>query len=118
MKKHAAILRPKFELILDTFEREFTGRDIGTWIRPRGGYFICFESLEGCAKEIVLKAKKAGMVMTPAGAPFPYGYDPKDSTIRIAPSYPTLEDLKLATEIFVVCVKLVSIDKILAEREV
>ena len=80
-----------------------------------GGYFICYETLEGCAKEVVSKAKKAGVVMTPAGAPFPYGKDPKDSVIRIAPSYPSLEDLELAANIFVVCVKLVSIEKLLAE---
>ena len=116
MRKHADILRPKFEMILDTFDRELAERGIGHWIRPKGGYFICFEALEGCAKAIVSKAKKAGMVMTPAGAPFPYGKDPKDSVIRIAPSYPSLEDLRLATDIFVVCVKLVSIDKILAEK--
>lgn len=115
MRKHADILRPKFEMILDTFDRELAGRGIGSWIRPKGGYFICFDALPGCAKAIVSKAKKAGMVMTPAGAPFPYGKDPKDSVIRIAPSYPTLEDLKLATEIFVICVKLVSIEKILCE---
>ena len=117
MRKHADILRPKFEMILDTFDRELAGRGIGSWIRPKGGYFICFDALPGCAKAIVSKAKKAGMVMTPAGAPFPYGKDPKDSVIRIAPSYPTMEDLKLATEIFVICVKLVSIEKILAEKE-
>lgn len=117
MRKHADILRPKFEMILDTLEREIEGKEIGTWIRPKGGYFICFEAMEGCAKAIVSKAKKAGVVMTPAGAPFPYGKDPKDSVIRIAPSYPTLEDLKLATDIFVVCVKLVSIDKILDKRQ-
>lgn len=117
MRKHADILRPKFEMILDTFDRELAGRGIGSWIRPKGGYFICFDALPSCAKAIVSKAKKAGMVMTPAGAPFPYGKDPKDSVIRIAPSYPTLEDLKLATEIFVICVKLVSIEKILAEKE-
>ncbi len=115
MRKHADILRPKFEMILDTFDRELAGRGIGSWIRPKGGYFICFDALPGCAKAIVSKAKKAGMVLTPAGAPFPYGKDPKDSVIRIAPSYPTLEDLKLATEIFVICVKLVSIEKILCE---
>ncbi len=117
MKKHANILRPKFEMILDTFDKELAGRGIGSWIRPKGGYFICFEAMEGCAKAIVSKAKKAGMVMTPAGAPFPYGKDPKDSVIRIAPTYPTLEDLRLATDIFVVCVKLVSIDKILETKE-
>ncbi len=114
MAKHADILRPKFEMILDTFDKELADKAVGSWIRPKGGYFICFEALEGCAKAIVSKAKKAGVVMTPAGAPFPYGKDPKDSVIRIAPSYPTLEDLKMATEIFVVCVKLVSIEKILA----
>ncbi len=117
MRKHADILRPKFEMILDTFDRELAGREIGSWIRPKGGYFICFETLDGCAKAIVSKAKKAGMVMTPAGAPFPYGKDPRDSVIRIAPTYPSLEDLKLATDIFVICVKLVSIEKILAAKQ-
>ena len=116
MKKHAAILRPKFEMIINTFNEELAGREIGSWITPKGGYFIAFEALEGCAKEIVAKAKKAGVTMTPAGAPYPYGKDPKDSTIRIAPSYPTTEDLKMATDIFVTCVKLVSIDKILESK--
>ena len=116
MKEHAAILRPKFELVLEALDREIAGRGIGEWIRPKGGYFICFEAMPGCAKEIVLKAKKAGMILTPAGAPFPYGRDPQDSVIRIAPSYPTIEDLALATEIFITCVKLVSIDKILSQR--
>lgn len=113
MEKHAQNLRPKFEVILDALDQELADQGIGTWIRPKGGYFIAFEALEGCAKAIVLKAKKAGMIMTPAGATHPYGKDPKDSIIRIAPSYPTLEDLKVATEIFIVCVKLVSINKIL-----
>lgn len=117
MRKHANILRPKFEMILDTFDKELAGLGIGSWIRPKGGYFICFDAMDGCAKAIVSKAKKAGMVMTPAGAPFPYGKDPRDSVIRIAPTYPTLEDLRLATEIFVVCVKLVSINKILETKE-
>ena len=87
-----------------------------TWYKPKGGYFITYETLEGCAKNVVAKAKKAGVVMTPAGAPFPYGKDPKDSVIRIAPSYPSLEDLTTAAEIFVVCVKLASIEKILEEK--
>ena len=115
MRKHADILRPKFEMIIDKFESELKGRDAGTWIAPKGGYFIAFEALEGCAKAIVAKAKKAGVTMTPAGAPYPYGKDPKDSTIRIAPTYPTLDDLKIATDIFVICVKLVTIDKMLAD---
>ncbi len=113
MMKHADILRPKFEMIIDTLERELGGCEIGTWTTPKGGYFISFDSLEGCAKAIVAKAKKAGVTMTPAGATFPYGKDPKDSNIRFAPTYPSLEDLKMATELFVLCVKLVSIEKLL-----
>ena len=116
MRKHADILRPKFEAVLDVLDRELSGLEIGSWMHPRGGYFISFDSLEGCAKAIVAKAKEAGLIMTPAGATFPYGNDPKDSNIRIAPSYPTPEELAIAADIFVLSVKLVSIDKILAEK--
>ena len=114
MKKHADILRPKFEIVINTLRKELGGLEIGTWTEPRGGYFISFDSLDGCAKAIVAKAAEAGVKMTGAGATFPYGKDPHDSNIRIAPSYPTEEELKLATEIFVVSVKLVSIEKLLA----
>ena len=103
-------------MILDTFESELKDLGVGKWYSPKGGYFITYETLDGCAKAVVAKAKKAGVVMTPAGAPFPYGKDPHDSVIRIAPSYPSLEDLSTATQIFVVCVKLASIDKILEEK--
>ena len=113
MKKHADIMRPKFETVINTLERELGGLEIGSWIAPRGGYFISFDAMEGCAKAIVAKAKEAGLVMTGAGATFPYGKDPKDSNIRIAPSYPTPEELAVAAEIFVLSVKLVSIDKLL-----
>lgn len=113
MKKHADIMRPKFDAVLDTLENELGDLEIGTWIAPRGGYFISFDAMEGCAKAIVAKAKEAGLVMTGAGATFPYGKDPKDSNIRIAPSYPTPEELTVATEIFVLSVKLVSVDKLL-----
>ena len=116
MKRHAAIMRPKFDTILSTLEQELGGLGIGSWIAPRGGYFISFDSMEGCARKIVAKAKEAGLVMTDAGATFPYGNDPKDNNIRIAPSYPTLEELKLAGQIFILCVKLVSIDKILESK--
>ncbi len=116
MKKHADILRPKFEIVENTLEKELSGIEIGTWQNPRGGYFISFDAMEGCAKAIVAKAAEAGVKMTDAGATYPYGIDPKDSNIRIAPSFPTVEDLKLATEIFVLSVKLVSIDKILSEK--
>ena len=113
MKKHAEILRPKFETVLNCLEEELTGLEIGTWIRPRGGYFISFDSMEGCAKAIVAKAKEAGLIMTPAGATFPYGKDPKDSNIRISPSFPTPKELELATQVFVLSVKLVSVEKLL-----
>jgi DNA-binding transcriptional MocR family regulator len=113
MEKHAALLRPRFELVLDTLERELDGRDAGSWIPPKGGYFITFEAKEGCAKRIVELAKEAGVVLTPAGAPFPYGKDPKDSVIRIAPSYPTMEELQQAAEIFVCCVRLATVEKLL-----
>lgn len=115
MKKHAEILRPKFEIVEHTLEKELQGAEIGTWTAPRGGYFISFESMDGCAKEIVARCKKAGVVMTSAGATYPYGKDPHDSNIRIAPSYPPLNDLELATELLCLCTKLVSTEKLLAE---
>lgn len=110
MRRHADILRPKFEMVEDTLEKELGGLGIGTWTNPCGGYFISFDSLPGCAKKIVARCKKVGVVMTAAGATYPYGKDPNDSNIRIAPSYPTLNDLKFAAEIFALSVKLVSID--------
>ena len=116
MKKHADIMRPKFDAVLDTLETELGGLEIGSWIAPRGGYFISFDSMDGCAKAIVAKAKEAGLVMTSAGATFPYGKDPKDSNIRIAPSYPTLQEIRDAAKIFVLSVKLVSIDKLLENK--
>ena len=116
MRKHADILRPKFEAVINVLNKELSGLEIGSWTEPRGGYFISFDSLEGCAKAIVAKAKEAGVIMTPAGATFPYGKDPKDSNIRIAPSFPTPEELAMAANIFVLSVKLVSIDKILGEK--
>lgn len=116
MRKHADILRPKFETVLRVLRRELDGLEVGSWIEPRGGYFISFDALPGCAKAIVAKAKEAGLIMTGAGATFPYGKDPMDSNIRIAPSYPTPEELEVAADIFVLSVKLVSIDKILEEK--
>lgn len=113
MKKHAALMRPKFEAVQDVLERELSGLGIGTWTKPNGGYFISFESMDGCAKAIVAKCKEAGVVLTGAGATYPYGIDPKDSNIRIAPSFPTPEEMKMATDLFVLCVKLVSVEKLL-----
>ena len=116
MKKHAAILRPKFEAVLDILDRELGGLEIGTWVRPNGGYFISFDAMEGCAKAIVARCKEAGVVMTGAGATYPYHKDPKDSNIRIAPSFPTTEDLAAAADLFVLCVKLVSVEKLLETK--
>ena len=113
MRRHADILRPKFEMVIGSLEEELGGLGIGEWTKPLGGYFISFESLPGCAKAIVGKAAEAGVKMTPAGATFPYGIDPNDTNIRIAPSYPPIDELRTATKIFALCVKMVSIDKLL-----
>ena len=115
MKKHADIIRPKFEMVEQTLEDNLGGLEIGTWTKPLGGYFISFDSLPGCAKAIVSRAKKAGVVMTGAGATWPYGKDPHDSNIRIAPTYPSMSDLKTAAQLFTLCVKLVSAEKLYAE---
>ena len=115
MKKHADIIRPKFEAVLAVLEEELGGLGLGEWTKPLGGYFISFDAMEGCAKAIVAKCKEAGVVLTGAGATFPYGKDPKDSNIRIAPTYPTAEEMAAATDIFVLCVKLVSVEKLLAQ---
>lgn len=114
MRKHAAIMRPKFEAVQAVLERELDGLQIGSWTKPNGGYFISFDAMEGCAKAIVAKCKEAGVTLTGAGATFPYGKDPKDSNIRIAPSFPTPEEMAMATDLFVLCVKLVSVEKLLA----
>ena len=117
MRKHADIIRPKFEAVEQILERELGGLGIGSWTNPKGGYFISFDSLDGCAKDIVARCKKAGVVMTPAGATYPYGKDPLDSNTRIAPTYPPLSDLITATELFALCVKLVSVEKLLKAME-
>ena len=115
MKKHANIMRPKFEAVLNMFEEEFEGTGIASWNNPKGGYFISFNSMKGCAKKIVSMCADAGVVLTPAGATYPYGKDPDDRNIRIAPSYPTKEELIEACKIFIICVKISSIEKILGE---
>ncbi len=116
MKKHADIMRPKFELVENIFTEELVPYGIASWLSPKGGYFISLNAPEGTAKAIVAKAKECGVTLTGAGAPFPYGKDPKDSVIRIAPSYPTLEELRLAAEVLVVCVKLCSVEKYLETK--
>ena len=115
MMRHAAIMRPKFEAVFHVLESELNGLGIGSWTEPKGGYFISFDALEGCAKKIVEKCKEAGVVLTGAGATYPYKKDPKDSNIRLAPSFPTPEELAMATDLFVLCVKIVSVEKLLKE---
>lgn len=115
MKKHSDILRPKFEAVLNTLETELGGLGIGSWIAPRGGYFISFDSMPGCAKKIVAMCKDLGVVLTGAGATYPYGKDPQDSNIRIAPSFPSPEEMEQASKVFVLCVKLASVKKLLGE---
>lgn len=116
MKKQADIIRPKFEAVLEVLDKELGGLGIATWTKPNGGYFISFETLDGCAKAVVGKCKEAGVVMTGAGATFPYGKDPKDSNIRIALTLPTPEELSKAADLFVLCVKLVSVEKLLENK--
>ena len=116
MKKQANILRPKFETVEEILDRELSGLDIARWTKPKGGYFISFYGMNGTAKRIVERCRKAGVKLTNAGASFPYGKDPEDSHIRIAPSYPTPAELSTAAELFALSAKIVSIDRILEER--
>ncbi len=115
MKKHAAILRPKFDLVLALLEEKLGGTGAGSWHTPRGGYFISFDALPGCAKRINTLCKEAGVVMTGAGATFPYGKDPQDSNLRIAPSMPPLDELKQAAEVFCTCALLAAVEKQLGQ---
>jgi len=117
MRKQADIIRPKFEMVEETFEKKLGGLEVGTWTKPNGGYFISFEAMPGCAKAIVKRCGKAGVKLTPAGAAFPYHQDPNDSNIRIAPTYPSVEDLQVAADLFTLSVKIVSIEKLLESKK-
>lgn len=115
MMKHKDIVAPKFQLVCNTLEKEITPLGIGSWTNPEGGYFVSFNALNGCAKRIVELCAEAGVTLTGAGATFPYGIDPDDRNIRLAPTYPSIEDLAKAMELFVICVKLASAEKLLSE---
>ncbi|HZJ78139.1 MAG TPA: aminotransferase class I/II-fold pyridoxal phosphate-dependent enzyme [Clostridia bacterium] len=113
MKKHAQILYPKFEAVTSALEKELTGLEIASWNKPNGGYFVSLNAMDGCAKRIVELCKQAGLVLTPAGATYPYKNDPNDSNIRIAPTFPPVEDLKVAVQILCLCMKLAAVEKLL-----
>ncbi|MBR6681555.1 MAG: aminotransferase, partial [Clostridia bacterium] len=115
MEGHGAFMKPKFDAVSDTFEKEFAGLGIAEWVKPNGGYFISLDVLDGCAKRAHTLAKEAGVTLTNAGATFPYGKDPRDRNLRIAPSYPTPEELTQAISVLCVCVKLAAVEKLLAE---
>jgi DNA-binding transcriptional MocR family regulator len=113
MKKHSDIIAPKFDAVLSALDKEIAPIGGCDWTKPNGGYFISFSAPKGCAKRIVELCKEAGVVLTGAGATFPYGKDPDDKNIRIAPTYPSVSDLSLATELFCICVKLAYAEKLL-----
>ena len=116
MEKHAKTIRPKFEAVQDILNREIGDRGIAKWSNPKGGYFVSFFAMNGCAKRIGVLANEAGLTLTPVGATYPYGSDPDDSNIRIAPTFPPLEDLKKAMELFAVCVQIAAIEKLLSNN--
>lgn len=113
MKKQAEILRPKFEMVTHMLEKNLGYLNIAKWNNPKGGYFISLDVPEGCAKQVVAKAQEAGVKLTGAGATYPYGKDPEDKNIRIAPTFPPIDELKLAIEVLCTCVELVVLDKLL-----
>lgn len=116
MKKHAAILRPKFETVLNALNRDLKELNIAKWIEPKGGYFITLDTLDGCAARTIALAKEAGLTLTEAGAPFPYHKDPHDSCIRIAPSFPSLEELKTASDLLTICIRLATLEKMIESK--
>ena len=113
MKALAEQMVPKYELVLNLLEKELADTGLLTWTKPEGGYFITVDTLPGCAKATVALAKEAGVVLTGAGATYPYGIDPKDTNIRLAPSYPPIDELQAAMELFCLCVKLAGVRKLL-----
>lgn len=115
MKKHAAILKPKFDAVQTALETELGGKNIAGWSMPTGGYFVSVDTMEGCAAPVVRMAAEAGVKLTPAGSTFPYMQDPLNRNIRLAPSFPPLEDIRLAMELVGICIQLVSIEKLLTD---
>ena len=117
MKKHAAILKPKFNAVFETLDKEFGDTGIADWTKPTGGYFLSFNTLPGCASKVVKMCADCGVKFTPAGSTYPHGIDPEDKNIRLAPSFATVEEITKAITILSLCTKIVSIDKIMKERD-
>lgn len=115
MRRHAAIIAPKFKVVLDSLESELGGLGIAQWITPKGGYFVSLNVSDGCAKRVVELCREAGVVLTSAGATYPHGKDPRDSNIRIAPTYPPVEELKTAASLLCLCVKIAAVEKLLSK---
>ncbi len=112
MKKHAAILKPKFDAVQHVLQNELQGKNIASWSKPQGGYFISIDTMKGCAAAVIKMAAEAGVKLTPAGSTYPYKNDPLDRNIRIAPSFPPLDDIQAAMELVAVCIQLVSLDRL------
>ena len=115
MKKLGAVLKPKFDVVLNALNEEIGPHHIANWYKPKGGYFVSLYTMAGTAKRISELCKGAGLVITPAGATYPYGNDPNDSHLRIAPSYPPIDELKEAMKLLCCCIKLAAVEKLLAE---
>lgn len=116
MSKHADILRPKFETVLKVLDNKLSGLDIVSWNKPKGGFFVSVYVLPGTAKEVVAMCKDLGVALTPAGATYPYGKDPSDSNIRFAPSFPSLQDIESAVNVFTLCAKIAAVNKLTEEN--
>lgn len=113
MKKHAAILKPKFDIVIKTLNEELAGKGIASWFAPKGGYFISLDVMNGCAKRVGELCKEAGVTLTSVGATYPYGKDPNNKNIRIAPSFPPVDELSLAAELLCICTRLAAAEKLL-----
>ncbi|KAA0564640.1 aminotransferase class I/II-fold pyridoxal phosphate-dependent enzyme [Bacillus sp. CH30_1T] len=117
MEKHAAIIKPKFDMVLNKLDSQLGRKNIASWNKPNGGYFISLNTLNGCARDVINMAAEVGVKLTKVGATYPYGKDPRDRNIRIAPTFPSIEELEKAIEVLCLCVQLVSIEKILSEKQ-
>jgi DNA-binding transcriptional MocR family regulator len=115
MEKRAAIMKPKFDAVADTLDQELKSLEIGSWHRPKGGYFISYDAMPGTAKRALALCMEAGVIMTNAGATFPYGVDSDDSNIRIAPSIPSESDLASAIKVFCICVRMAALEKLMGK---